>query len=93
MENAPAPQTVPDVINLWKTAEELAAEIGEKGVTVRQWRNREIIPPARYPAIVRAAEARAEGDKRFAGVTYECLVEIAERAAAAKAKQREGEAA
>lgn len=39
-------------------AEALAADIGERGVTVRQWRNRGNIPPKYWPKIIAAAEAR-----------------------------------
>lgn len=39
-------------------AEALASALGEKGVTVRQWRNRESIPPEYWAAIIeRAGEA------------------------------------
>jgi hypothetical protein len=39
-------------------AEALAADIGELGVTVRQWRNRENIPSRYWPKIIEAAAAR-----------------------------------
>lgn len=39
-------------------AEALAADIGEKPVTVRQWRNRGNIPPQYWPAIMKAAAAK-----------------------------------
>lgn len=36
-------------------AEALASDIGELGVTVRQWRNRGNIPPQYWPKIIAAA--------------------------------------
>jgi len=39
-------------------AEAMAADIGEKPVTVRQWRNRGSIPPQYWRKIVAAASAR-----------------------------------
>ena len=38
-------------------AEALASALGEKGVTVRQWRNRESIPPEYWAAIIEQAGA------------------------------------
>ncbi len=39
-------------------AELMAADIGERGVTVRQWRNRGNIPPAYWRKIITAARKR-----------------------------------
>lgn len=39
-------------------AEALASDIGELGVTVRQWRNRGNIPPQYWPKIITAAAAK-----------------------------------
>lgn len=39
----------------WKSAEDMAADLGEKGVTVRQWKNRESIPPEYWPTIIERA--------------------------------------
>jgi hypothetical protein len=39
-------------------AEALAEEIGEKGVTVRQWRNRGSIPPEKWALIIEKAATR-----------------------------------
>ncbi|CAB5162551.1 hypothetical protein UFOVP152_35 [uncultured Caudovirales phage] len=36
----------------------MANDIGEHGVTVRQWRNRGNIPPKYWPRIIGAAEAK-----------------------------------
>lgn len=36
-------------------AEAMATDIGELGVTVRQWRNRGNIPPQYWPKIIEAA--------------------------------------
>lgn len=39
-------------------AEALAADIDELGVTVRQWRNRDSIPPRYWPKIIEAASRK-----------------------------------
>lgn len=39
-------------------AEAMAADIGELGVTVRQWRNRNNIPPIYWQAIIDAAKKK-----------------------------------
>lgn len=41
-------------------AEAMAADIGEKPVTVRQWRNRGNIPPQYWRKIISAAEGRGQ---------------------------------
>ena len=41
-------------------AEAMATDIGEQGVTVRQWRNRGNIPPQYWPAIIEAAAKRGK---------------------------------
>lgn len=47
------------IYDVWSgNAEALAADIGESGVTVRQWRNRGNIPPRYWPRIVDAASKR-----------------------------------
>lgn len=44
------------IYDIWDgNAEALAADIGESGVTVRQWRNRRSIPPKYWSRIVGAA--------------------------------------
>lgn len=44
---------------IWNgNAEALAADIGELGVTVRQWRNRGNIPAKYWPRIIAAAQAK-----------------------------------
>lgn len=65
-------QSFADIIDLWPTATELAAELGEKEGTVRQWKNRNSIPADRWPAIVGASARRG-----FRQVTYEILAAIA----------------
>jgi hypothetical protein len=52
-------RTFTDVIGLWPSAEALARELNELGVTVRQWRNRESIPAAHWHRI--AVLAREKG--------------------------------
>lgn len=39
-------------------AEAMATDIGEQGVTVRQWRNRGNIPPQYWPRIIAEAAKR-----------------------------------
>lgn len=47
------------IYDVWGgNAEALAADIGQNGVTVRQWRNRRNIPPAYWPKIIEAAAAK-----------------------------------
>lgn len=41
-------------------AEAMAADIGELGVTVRQWRNRNNIPPQYWPKIIEAAALKGK---------------------------------
>jgi hypothetical protein len=41
-------------------AEALAADIGELGVTVRQWRNRGNIPSQYWPKIIQAAALKGQ---------------------------------
>jgi len=44
------------IYDVWSgNAEALAADIGESGVTVRQWRNRGNIPPQYWPRIMKVA--------------------------------------
>lgn len=61
-----------DVIAQWPSAEALAADLDEKGVTVRAWRNRNSIPPAHWSRVVAAAQARGIGS-----ITHELLANIA----------------
>jgi len=50
------------IFDVWgSNAEALATDIGESGVTVRQWRNRNNIPPKYWPRII--AEAARKGVK------------------------------
>lgn len=49
------PQSYADVVNLWKSAEELADAVGEQGVTVRKWRTRKSIPPSAWRRVIEAA--------------------------------------
>jgi hypothetical protein len=47
------------IYDVWSgNAEQLAADIGESGVTVRQWRNRGNIPPKYWQRIIDAASNR-----------------------------------
>jgi hypothetical protein len=41
-------------------AEAMASDIGESGVTVRQWRNRGNIPPKYWKRIIDAAKAHGQ---------------------------------
>lgn len=49
------------IYSVWEdNAEALAADIGELGVTVRQWRNRGNIPPQYWTKIIEAAALRGK---------------------------------
>lgn len=64
-------KTIRDVIDRWESAEVLAGELGQKGVTVRAWRNRGAIPPRYWLNLVEAARRRG-----FPDVTLELLAQI-----------------
>jgi hypothetical protein len=64
--------TFSDIIALWGTATALGRDIGESGVTVRAWRNRDSIPSAKWRNVVRAAQRRG-----FKGVTVNLLAKLA----------------
>lgn len=68
-----APQTFAEIINLWPSAVELAADVGVKEVTARAWKARGI--PAEYWADLIAAAAR----RQINGITADLLLEIASR--------------
>lgn len=67
-------RTFSDIVSLWPTATELAADIGENDGTVRQWKNRDSIPAEYWPKVIAAAAKR-----RFVGVTAELMAQIAAR--------------
>lgn len=49
------------IYDVWDgNAEALAADIGEQGVTVRQWRNRGNIPPRYWAKIIKAAADKGQ---------------------------------
>ena len=77
MSNTAPPESFAAIINLWPSAEEMAADLGEKGVTVRQWRNRGSIPSDRWLAVAAAAANRG-----FSSVTLELLAGLAAKQAA-----------
>lgn len=60
------------IIALWPSAEDLAQDISVPGVTVRQWRRRDSIPPRHWNDIVQSAAARG-----LSGVTVQHLADIA----------------
>jgi hypothetical protein len=72
MDKTPTPETFAAIVNLWPSAEELAADLAEKGVTVRQWRNRDSIDAAYWARVVAAAEKRG-----FSQVTLALLARLA----------------
>lgn len=73
-------QTFTAVINLWPEPSPvtLGADIGEQPGTVRQWRNRNVLPESKWLDIVQAATRR-----KIQGVTLETLATIAKAKAAA----------
>lgn len=48
------------IYDIWETAEDMAEDIGELGVTVRQWRNRGSIPPRYWQPITEAAARKGK---------------------------------
>ncbi len=58
------------VIDLWPSAEALADDLDEKGVTVRAWKQRENIPADRDLKLIAAAS------KRGIGLTLEHLARL-----------------
>ncbi len=70
--------TFADIIDRWPRPAPvtLAADIAEQPATVRQWRNRSVLPDRKWKATVEAAQRRG-----IEGVTLEVLAEIAERQA------------
>lgn len=64
--------TFTDIINLWPTATELAADVSQTGLVVRAWRNRNSIPAEHWLRVVDAAARRG-----IEGVTLDLLARIA----------------
>jgi hypothetical protein len=58
-----------EILNLWKSPGELAADLGETKDTVRKWWERKRIPVERWTAVEDAAHAR-----KFKNVTLEALI-------------------
>jgi hypothetical protein len=63
-----------DVIGLWKTAGEMAADIEVTDLVVRAWKRRNAIPGEYWARIVSSAEARG-----YQGVTLDLLASFAEK--------------
>ena len=63
--------TFADIIALWGKATQLARDIGETGLNVRAWRNRNSIPPEKWVDVVAAAKRRG-----FKGVTVELMARL-----------------
>jgi hypothetical protein len=61
-----------DVIDAFGTAEKLAAAIGERGGTVRQWRARNSIPSEYWPRVADAAKQAG-----IDGITVDALLALA----------------
>lgn len=70
--------TFADIIDLWPKPSPvtLAGDLDELPGTVRQWRNRSVLPDRKWKATVEAAQRR-----QIDGVTLEVLAEIAARQA------------
>lgn len=67
------PTTFRQVIDLWPTMVELAAELGVGYEACNQWRKRDSIPPWAHAALYKAAQSRG-----FKAVTRELLDELSE---------------
>jgi hypothetical protein len=52
-------RTVADIIDLWPSQADFAADCGAKWMTAHQWRRRDKIPPEYWAALVRSAKRRA----------------------------------
>jgi hypothetical protein len=74
-----------DVIRLWPSAEQLADDLGIKGVTVRQWRNRNSIPAEHWLRLIEVGRARA------LSVTLDDLARLATNPLTAGAPTRYGD--
>jgi hypothetical protein len=83
--------TFADIIDLWPRPSPvtLAADLGELPATVRQWRNRSVLPDRTWKACVEAAARRG-----LEGVTLDVLATIAAgKASAAGAAEGQGASA
>lgn len=67
-------QTFSDIINLWPDPApvSLAGDLQEEPGTVRQWRNRDVLPPGKWLGVIRSASRR-----RIRGVSLYRLARIA----------------
>lgn len=74
--------TFTDIINRWPEPSPvtMGADLDEAPGTVRQWRNRDVLPEGKWLDIVRAAERR-----EIDGVSLEVLARIAKAKSKAKA--------
>lgn len=66
---------IADIIGLWPTVIEFAADVGVPETNSRAWKARNSIPPRKWNAVVMAAAARG-----FRGVNIQLLADLAERA-------------
>lgn len=62
------------IIDKWATRADLAEDVGTTRLLAQQWYTRDFIPPEWWQPLVNAAKRR-----RFRGVTYARLAEIANR--------------
>jgi hypothetical protein len=70
-------KTFRDVISLWKTPDEMAAELGVGIYAARHWKERDCIPQKFLLRVLKAPRVKR------AGVTAELLLQICEARAAA----------
>src|SRR5690606_14396720 len=66
------PASFAELISLWPTAADLAADLGEKYQTVAAWKQRNSIPPDRWGRVIAAAEKRG-----FINIDWEFLGRLA----------------
>ena len=80
MNNRKSIASLAEVIETWGSCAALGAETGERAGTVRQWRNRNRIPPDHRLSIAQAARKR--GDRRITVALMARLAVTATRSSA-----------
>lgn len=71
------------IIDLWPNAQELAADLGTTDIHVRTMRQRGVVPPEHWPALIAGARKRG-----YAGITSTGLMFLYAEVRAAKRQQK-----